>query len=67
MTAVKLGAPSTDAQHWRPVNWRQVEHFVYRMQMPIAKSIQEERWGRAKALQRVLTRSFYGKLSLLCP
>lgn len=62
MTANQAGAPSTYAKNWNRINWLKVSAFVYRMQMRIAKSIREERWGRAKALQHVLSRSFYGKL-----
>lgn len=62
MTADQAGAPSTYAMNWNRINWLKVNAFVYRMQMRIAKSIREERWGRAKALQHVLSRSFYGKL-----
>jgi len=40
MTVSKTGAPSTDAQHWKQINWKTVKAFVYRMQMRIAKSIQ---------------------------
>lgn len=62
MTAITAGAPSTDAQHWNQVNWKIVAAYVYRMQMRIAKSIREGRWGKAKALQHLLARSFYGRL-----
>jgi RNA-directed DNA polymerase len=62
MTVIKTGAPSTDAQHWKQINWKTVKAFVYRMQMRIAKSIREGRWGKAKALQHLLSRSFYGRL-----
>ena len=61
MTA-RSGAPSTYAQNWNQVNWREVSACVYRMQMRIAKSIREEKWGKAKALQHILSRSFYAKL-----
>ena len=30
--------------------------------MRIAKAIRENRWGKANALQRLLTHSFYGKV-----
>lgn len=62
MTAYSAGALSTSAQNWNQVNWKTVEAFVRRMQMRIAKSIRQGRWGKAKALQRLLSRSFYGKL-----
>lgn len=62
MTAFKAGAPSTDAKKWKHVKWSVVKAAVYRMQMRIAKSIRENRWGKAKALLRLLSRSFYGRL-----
>jgi RNA-directed DNA polymerase len=48
--------------HWRSINWKAVEAFVRRMQMRIAKAVREGRFGRAKAIQWLLTHSFYAKL-----
>lgn len=62
MTVNKTGAPSTNANNWNRINWSLVKAFVYRMQVRIAKSIREEKWGKAKALQHLLSRSFYGRL-----
>ena len=62
MTATAAGAPSARAQNWNRTNWVAVEALVSRMQMRIAKSIRQGRWGRAKALQRLLSRSFYARL-----
>ena len=62
MTAIAAGAPSARAQNWNRVNWVAVNALVSRMQMRIAKSIRQCRWGRAKALQRLLSRSFYARL-----
>ncbi len=62
MMAIKASAPSTKAQNWNSVNWKSVRAFVYQMQKRIAKSIREGRWGKAKALQHLLSRSFYAKL-----
>ena len=61
MTA-HAGASSAYAKNWKQVNWKKVHAFVYRIQVRIAKSIREGRWGKAKALQHLLSRSFYGKL-----
>jgi RNA-directed DNA polymerase len=44
------------------MDWRSAEKQVKRLQMRIAKAIQEGRHGKAKALQWLLTHSFYGKL-----
>ena len=62
MTALVAGAPSTDAECWKQINWSEVRARVYRLQMRIAKAIREERWGKAKALQFILSRSFGAKL-----
>ena len=62
MTAIHAGAPSAYAKNWRQVNWRTVEAYVYRMQIRIAESVRENRWGKAQALQHLLARSFYGRL-----
>jgi RNA-directed DNA polymerase len=62
MTALVAGAPSTDAQKWKQIKWSEARARVYRLQMRIAKAIREERWGKAKALQFILSRSFAAKL-----
>lgn len=57
-----LGAPSTRYTNWNHIIWRQVENHVSRLQMRIAKAIKLERQGKAKALQWILTHSYYAKL-----
>ncbi len=47
---------------WRSVNWRQVNRHVRRLQARIAEAIRRGRRGKARALQRILTRSWYGCL-----
>jgi RNA-directed DNA polymerase len=56
------GAPNTGVLEWDQINWSQIRTHVKRMQMRIAKAIRENRVGKAKALQRILTHSFYAKL-----
>lgn len=56
------GASSPAAQMWDQSNWAHVEAEVKRLQMRIAKAVREGRWGKAKALQRLLTRSHSGKM-----
>jgi len=56
------GAPFNVKSFWQPINWKAVEEFVRRMQMRIAKAVREGRFGRAKAIQWLLTHSFYAKL-----
>lgn len=62
MIAKPASAPLSKAFKWSRVNWRQVEAFVYQIQVRIAKSIREGRWGKARALQHLLSRSFNAKL-----
>ena len=43
------------------LDWPQCERQVRRLQARIVKATQEGRWGKVKALQRLLTHSFSGK------
>src|SRR5712692_5310480 len=56
-----VGATTDRPQDWHQINWRQAERTVRRLQIRIAQATQAGRWGRVKALQRLLTRSFSGK------
>ena len=47
---------------WLQANWTRIEAEVKRLQMRIAKATMEGRWGKVKALQRLLTRSHSGKM-----
>jgi len=60
--ASSVGASSPDARMWEQADWPQIEAQVKRLQMRIAKAVREGRWGKAKALQRLLTRSHSGKM-----
>ena len=44
-----------------PTSWRTANHEVRRLQVRIVKAVQENRWGKVQALQRLLTHSFSGK------
>jgi RNA-directed DNA polymerase len=61
MTA-KAGAPSTGKFQWKTISWSTVELEVKRLQLRIAKAIKMGRFGKAKALQWLLTHSFSSKL-----
>ena len=63
MTAVQAlaGASSHKDLDWNQINWRQVKGNVRRLQTRIVKAIEAKRWGKVKALQRLLTRSFSAK------
>src|SRR5271170_4452560 len=54
-------ASSGKAAHWNQVDWLQCERQVRRLQARIVKASREGRWGKVKALQRLLTCSFSGK------
>lgn len=56
-----LGAPSARKLNWKHIIWRNVENHVRRLQMRIAKAIKLGRSNKAKALQWLLTHSFYAK------
>jgi RNA-directed DNA polymerase len=55
------GASSQIDESWHAIDWRKVHQNVRRLQVRIVKATQEKRWGKVKALQRLLTRSFSGK------
>ncbi len=61
MTAI-AGAPSTRIILWKAINWLIVEDQVRRLQLRIAKAIKIGRYVKAKALQWLLTHSFFAKL-----
>ncbi len=61
MTAV-AGAPSTRNITWKTIDWSTVEYEVKRLQLRIAKAIKIGRYAKAKALQWLLSHSFYSKL-----
>ena len=48
--------------NWHFIQWRKVIQRVSRLQRRIAKAVKGERWGKAKALMFLLTKSFYAKL-----
>ena len=56
-----IGATTDIALPWHQVNWRQAERNVRRLQARIAQATQAGKWGKVKALQRLLTHSYSGK------
>ena len=46
---------------WHSIDWNKANQNVRRLQARIVKATQEGRWGKVKALQRLLTHSFSGK------
>ena len=55
------GAPSSKGNRWKAINWPTVRREVRRLQTRIAKAVKEGRYGKVKALQWLLARSFSGK------
>jgi RNA-directed DNA polymerase len=62
MTAKPIaGAASHENVDWHAINWQQAHENVRRLQARIVKATQQGQWGKVKALQHLLTRSFSGK------
>src|SRR5205085_8159558 len=62
MTAVSpAGASFHGVTDWHAIDWESATHNVRRLQARIVKATKEKRWGKVKALQRLLTHSFSGK------
>src|SRR6266700_3340233 len=55
------GAPFHGVTDWHAIDWKSAHRNVRRLQARIVKATQEKRWGKVKALQRLLTHSFSGK------
>lgn len=65
MTARKIssaGATSASVTEWKSIEWEPIVASVRRLQMRIAKAYREGRYGKVKALQRLLTTSHHAKL-----
>src|SRR5262245_40092684 len=58
--ASAAGAASHAEEGWHSINWRSAYRIGCRLPARIVKAIQAGRWGKAKALQDRLTRSFSG-------
>jgi len=59
---INSGAPARSEISWHLGDWDGIKSAVNRLQVRIAKATQEGRWGKVKALQRLLTRSYSGKM-----
>jgi RNA-directed DNA polymerase len=60
-TEISVGAASHGEVDWHAIDWQSVHQNVRRLQARIVKATKEGRWGKVKALQRLLTHSFSGK------
>jgi RNA-directed DNA polymerase len=60
-TGKDAGAVSHEEVDWDSIDWNAAHQNVCRLQMRIVKATKAKKWGRVKALQRILTRSLSGK------
>src|SRR5947207_10754149 len=60
--AGSTGAPFHRVTDWHAIDWKSAHRTVRRLQARIVKATQEKRWGKVKALQRLLTHSYSGKI-----
>jgi RNA-directed DNA polymerase len=42
------GAAPASGVAWNQVNWQQAQSQVHRLQMRIAKAVQQEKWGQSE-------------------
>src|SRR6202051_5076208 len=61
-TAKTVGAVSREAAQWYAIDWRAINRNVRRLQVRIVQATKASRWGRVRALQRLLTHSYSGKV-----
>jgi RNA-directed DNA polymerase len=60
--AIPAGAVSHHEVDWHAINWQKAHTIVRRLQARIVKATQAGRWGKVRALQRLLTHSFSAKV-----
>src|ERR1035438_7459672 len=60
-TAQAAGAVSSEAAEWDAIDWQTIHRQVRRLQVRIAQATKQGRWGKVRALQRLLTHSYSGK------
>src|ERR1700682_1384225 len=61
-TAQAVGAVSREAAEWYAIDWQAIHRNVRRLQVRIVQATKASRWGRVRALQRLLTHSYSGKV-----
>jgi RNA-directed DNA polymerase len=61
-TSKTVGAASHGKVSWHAIDWQKAHENVRRLQVRIVKATQEGRWGKVKALQRLLTHSYSAKV-----
>jgi len=60
--ATAFGAVSGEAAEWYAIDWQAIQRNVRRLQVRIAQATKVGRWGKVRALQRLLTHSCSGKV-----
>jgi RNA-directed DNA polymerase len=60
-TSIGASSAAINAKSWDNLPWDKLNKHVVRLQMRIAKAVREGKNGKVKALQRILTCSFYAK------
>jgi RNA-directed DNA polymerase len=58
-------APFNRYTKWNSIDWKAVGGAVRRLQVRIAKAVKEKRFRKVKALQWLLTHSYYAKLQAI--
>src|ERR1700726_1358958 len=63
MTTVRtVGAVSSESAEWYAIDWQAIHRNVRRLQVRIVQATKEGNWGKVRALQRLLTHSYSGKV-----
>ena len=60
--AISLTGASSSSAVWNSIDWQTAKAEVHRLQIRIAKAYKEKKYGKVKALQRLLTTSYHAKL-----
>jgi RNA-directed DNA polymerase len=61
-TGSAVDAASRKPLVWAAMDWQTAQRNVRRLQVRIVQATKERRWGKVKALQRLLTHSYSGKV-----
>jgi RNA-directed DNA polymerase len=61
-TAQAVGVVSSEAAEWYAIDWQAINRNVRRLQVRIVQATKANRWNKVKALQRLLTCSYSGKV-----
>jgi RNA-directed DNA polymerase len=61
-TAKAVGEVSRETAEWYAIDWLAINRNVRRLQVRIVQATKASRWGRVRAVQRLLTHSYSGKV-----